>query len=117
LPETKGSILGNIRGLKNFLKALTHSKGMKIMKLKTTLALLAASFALASPFAVQAQTDQQMDAKFNQVYYMKMANKDGMVAKKDVMKMIEAKIDKMAKNGMISVADMGRLFSDLYKGQ
>ena len=66
------------------------------MKLTRTLALVVASLALTSPFISHAQTDQQMDAKFNKQVYMKMA-KDGMVSKADVMKMVEAKLDKMAK--------------------
>lgn len=86
------------------------------MKFKKVLTLVAASLVLASPFAVNAQTDQQYDAMFNKQVYMKMA-KDGMMAKADVMKMVEAKFDKMAKNGMISVDNMGKLFGDLYRGR
>jgi hypothetical protein len=86
------------------------------MKFNKTLAIVAASLALASPFAAQAQSDQQYDAMFNKQVYMKMA-KDGMMAKADVMKMVEMKFDKMAKNGMISVDDMGKLFGDLHRGR
>jgi hypothetical protein len=46
-----------------------------------------------------------------------MANKDGMMAKADVMKMVEAKYDKMAKGGMLSVDDLGKLFGDLHRGR
>ena len=86
------------------------------MKLTRTLALVVASLALTSPFISHAQTDQQIDAKFNKQVYMKMA-KEGMMSKADVMKMVEAKLDKMAKNGMISVDNLGVLFSDLYVGR
>ena len=86
------------------------------MKLTRTLALVVASLALTSPFISHAQTDQQMDAKFNKQVYMKMA-KDGMVSKADVMKMVEAKLDKMAKKGMVSVDDLGKVFADLYLGR
>ena len=86
------------------------------MKFSRTLALVAASLALTSPFISHAQTDQQIDGKFNKQVYMKMA-KDGMVSKADAMKMIEAKLDKMAKKGMISVDDLGKIFGDLYAGR
>ncbi len=86
-------------------------------KLNNALAVLAASLVLASPFAVHAQnTDQAMDAKFNTQMYMKMANKDGMLMKADVMKSVSDKFDKMQKNGMISVDQMGELLRDLYRG-
>ena len=55
-------------------------------QLNKALAVLAASLTLASPFVAQAQSDQQMDAQFNRQVYMKMANKDGMLTKADVMK-------------------------------
>jgi hypothetical protein len=43
-----------------------------------------------------------------------MANKDGMVSKKDFMAMMEKKFDAMdkAKKGMLSTADIMRIFSD-----
>ena len=43
-----------------------------------------------------------------------MANKDGMVSKKDYMAMMEKKFDAMdkAKKGMLSTADIMRIFSD-----
>ena len=88
----------------------------KIMKFNRTLALVAASLALTSPFISHAQTDQQIDGQFNRQVYMKMA-KEGMMSKADVMKMVEAKFDKMAKNGKISVDDMGKLLADLYAGR
>ncbi len=86
------------------------------MKFNRTLALVAASLALTSPFLAHAQTDQQIDAQFNKQAYMKMA-KEGMMSKADVMKMVESKFDKMAKKGMISVDDMGKLLADLYLGR
>jgi hypothetical protein len=54
---------------------------------------------------------------FNKQVYMQLANKDGMLAKADVMKMVEMKFDKMAKNGMISTDDMGKLLADLHRGR
>lgn len=90
-------------------------------QLNKALAILAASLALASPFAAQAQTqpqtDQQMDAQFNRQAHMKMANKDGMLTKADVMKSVGDKFDKMQKNGMISVDQMGEMLKDLYHGR
>jgi len=43
-----------------------------------------------------------------------MANKDGMVSKKDFMAMMEKKFDAMdkSKKGMLSAADIMRIFSD-----
>ena len=43
-----------------------------------------------------------------------MANKDGMVSKKDFLAMMEKKFDAMdkGKKGMLSVADVMRIFSD-----
>jgi hypothetical protein len=43
-----------------------------------------------------------------------MANKDGMVSKKDFMRMMEKKFDEMdkSKKGMISQQDLMRIFSD-----
>ncbi len=91
-------------------------------QLNKALAILAASLALASPFVAQAQTpaaqtDQQMDAQFNRQAHMKMANKDGMLTKADVMKSVGDKFDKMQKNGMISVDQMGEMLKDLYHGR
>ena len=44
----------------------------------------------------------------------KMANKDGMVTKKDFMAMMEKKFDAMdkGKKGMLSTADIMKIFSD-----
>ena len=87
------------------------------MKFNKTLAIVAASLALAAPFAANAQSDGKLEWTFNQKAYMAMADKSGMISKADVMKMVEAKFDKMAKNGMISVKDMPQLFNDLYIGR
>lgn len=87
------------------------------MKFNKTLAIVAASLALAVPFAANAQADGKLEWTFNQKAYMAMADKSGMISKADVMKMVEAKIDKMAKNGMIAVKDMPQLFNDLYIGR
>lgn len=86
-------------------------------QLNKALAILAASLALTSPFVAQAQSDQQMDAQFNRQVYMKMANKDGMLTKADVMKTVGDKFDKMQKNGMISMDQMGEMLRDLYRGR
>lgn len=86
-------------------------------KLTSALSILAASLMLTMPFGATAQTDQQMDAKFNAQAYMKMANKDGMMKKADVMKVVSDKFDKMQKDGMISMDQMGEMLKDLYRGR
>ena len=86
------------------------------MKLKHVFTIAAASLVLASPFAANAQTDQQMEAMFNKQAYMKMADANGMMSKAEVMKMVSDKIDSMAKNGMISVDDMRKVLNSLYRG-
>lgn len=47
-----------------------------------------------------------------------MANKDGMISKKDFLAMMETKFDAMDKDrkGMLSIGDLMRIFSDS-KGQ
>jgi hypothetical protein len=85
-------------------------------KLSSALSILAASLVLTMPFGAYAQTDQQMDAKFNAQAYMKMADKDGMMKKADVMKVVSDKFDKMQKGGMISMDQMGQMLKDLYYG-
>jgi hypothetical protein len=85
-------------------------------KLNSALAILAASLVLTMPFGAHAQSDQQMDAKFNTQVYMKMADKDGMMKKADVMKVVGEKFDKMQKDGKISVDQMGQMLKDLYYG-
>ncbi len=86
-------------------------------KLTPAMAILAASLVLTSPFVAHAQTDQQMDAKFNAQVYKKMANKEGMLKKADVMKTVSDKFDKMQKDGMITTDQMGELLRDLYQGR
>ena len=87
------------------------------MKFNKTLAIVAASLALAAPFAANAQADGKLEWTFNQKAYMAMADKNGMISKADMMKMVEAKIDKMAKNGMLSMQDFSKLLNDLYAGR
>jgi hypothetical protein len=76
--------------------------------------MFCASVALAAPFAAQAQTDGYPLAKFNKEAYMKMADKDGMLSRADVMKMVNERFDKMQKGGMISVEQMGQLLRETY---
>jgi hypothetical protein len=49
---------------------------------------------------------------------MKMANKDGMITKKDFMMMMEKKFDEMdkGKKGMLSVDDVMRIYGRSDKG-
>ena len=49
---------------------------------------------------------------------MKMANKDGMITKKDFMMMMEKKFDQMdkGKKGMLSVDDVMRIYGRSDKG-
>jgi hypothetical protein len=49
---------------------------------------------------------------------MKMANKDGMITKKDFMRMMEKKFDEMdkGKKGMLSVDDVMRIYGRSDKG-
>jgi hypothetical protein len=91
-------------------------KGSIVKKLNSALAILAASLVLTMPFGAYAQSDQQMDAKFNTQVYMKMADKDGMMKKADVMKVVSDKFDKMQKGGKISVDQMEKMLKDLYYG-
>ena len=50
---------------------------------------------------------------------MKMANKDGMISKKDFMTMMEKKFDEMDKSrkGMLPVDDVMRIYGRSDKGQ
>ncbi len=86
-------------------------------KLTHAIAILAASLVLTSPFVAHAQSDQKIDAQYNVQVYKKMANKEGMLKKADVMKAVSDKFDKMQKGGMISVDQMGELLMDLYQGR
>ena len=71
--------------------------------------------ALAAPIAFGADGDGMQSF---QKQVAAMANKDGMVTKKDFMAMMEKKWDAMdkGKKGMLSMADIMRIFSDT-KGQ
>lgn len=86
-------------------------------KVATTLGLMLASVALLSPFAAYSQTDHNLDGGFNKDYYMKMADKDGMLSKTVVMKSVEEKFDKMQKDGMITVEQMNMLIRSLGRGK
>jgi len=86
------------------------------MNLKKSALLLTLGLAtLSAPLAFAADGDG-MVAFRQQV--QSMANKDGMVTKKEFMSMMEKKFDSMdkSKKGMLSVADVMRIFSDS-KGQ
>ena len=85
---------------------------------KTTKALAAGamlSFAMLSAPVFAADGDGMQGFSME---VKKMANKDGMVMKKDFMAMMEKKFDAMdkGKKGMLSMADIMRIFSDT-KGQ
>jgi hypothetical protein len=85
-------------------------------KLNRTLAILATSVVLLSPFAANAQITNSWD-NFDNPVIMKMADKNGMLSKADVMKVVGEKFDKMAKDGKISTAQMADLLRDLFKGR
>jgi hypothetical protein len=59
------------------------------------------------------------DAMANRAEIMKMANKDGMISKKDFMAMMEKKFDEMdkSKKGMLSTDDVMRIYGRPDKGQ
>jgi hypothetical protein len=59
------------------------------------------------------------DAMATRAEIMKMANKDGMISKKDFMAMMEKKFDEMdkAKKGMLSADDVMRIYGRSDKGQ
>ena len=82
---------------------------------KTAMVLMLGMAALATPLAFGAASDE---GKFDLMRDFKtMANKDGMVSKKDFMAMMEKKFDAMdtQKKGMISLSDLDKLFGG--KGQ
>jgi hypothetical protein len=58
------------------------------------------------------------DAMASRPEIMKMANKEGMISKKDFMMMMEKKFDEMdkAKKGMLSVDDVMRIYGRSDKG-
>ena len=59
------------------------------------------------------------DAMATRAEIMKMANKDGMISKKDFMTMMEKKFDEMDKSrkGMLPVDDVMRIYGRSDKGQ
>jgi hypothetical protein len=59
------------------------------------------------------------DAMANRAEIMKMANKDGMISKKDFMAMMEKKFDEMdkSKKGMLPIDDVMRIYGRPDKGQ
>ena len=59
------------------------------------------------------------DAMANRAEIMKMANKDGMISKKNFMAMMEKKFDEMdkSKKGMLSTDDVMRIYGRSDKGQ
>ena len=86
------------------------------MKLKQTAMLVTLGLAaLSAPLAFAADGDGMQSFRRD---VQTMASKDGMVTKKDFLAMMEKKFDAMdsARKGMLSVADIMRIFSDT-KGQ
>jgi len=82
---------------------------------KTAMLVVMGMSALAAPIAFGADGDGMQSF---QREVKTMANKDGMVSKKDFMAMMEKKWNAMDKGnkGMLSTADVMRIFSDT-KGQ
>ena len=78
---------------------------------KTAMLVVMGMSALAAPIAFGADGDGTQSF---QREVKTMANKDGMVSKKDFLAMMEKKFDAMdkAKRGMLSTADIMRIFSD-----
>ncbi len=77
------------------------------------------AFALASMFGFAALTTPVFAADGDAMQsfprdFAAMANKDGMVSKKDFLAMMEKKFDTMdkANKGMLSTTDVMRIFSD-----
>ncbi len=84
-------------------------------KFGRTMAWMATTLALAAPFAAHAQHESKMAGEFNGSAYMRMADKNGMLSKETVMKMVSDKFDKMKDaKGMISVKQMEQLLKELY---
>jgi hypothetical protein len=89
---------------------------MNVKQISRTLAFgaLLCIAALSSPvFAADG------DAMATRAEIMKMANKDGMISKKDFMAMMEKKFDEMdkSKKGMLSTDDVMRIYGRSDKGQ
>ena len=86
------------------------------MRFGKTLLLLALGMAsVSAPLAFAADGDAMQSFRTE---VQTMANKDGMITKKEFMAMIEKKWNAMDKSnkGMLSAADVMRIFSDT-KGQ
>ena len=86
------------------------------MKLKQSAMLVTLGLAaLSAPLAFAADGDGMQSFRRE---VQTMASKDGMVSKKDFLAMMEKKFDAMdtGRRGMLSVADVMRIFSDS-KGQ
>ena len=85
------------------------------MQLKQTARAIMLGFALgvAALSAPVALADDTGMGPFS-MELKKMANKDGMVTKKDFMSMMEKRFDAMdkAKKGMLSTSDVMKIFSD-----
>jgi hypothetical protein len=85
---------------------------MQLIKTTKTLALctMLSLAAISAPvFAADGDAMQSFQRDVST-----MANKDGMVSKKDFMAMMEKKFDTMdkGKKGMLSTADIMKIFSD-----
>ena len=78
---------------------------------KTAMLMMMGMSALAAPIAFAADGDGMQSF---QREVKAMADKDGMVSKKDFMAMMEKKWNAMDKGnkGMLSMADIMRIFSD-----
>jgi hypothetical protein len=86
------------------------------MKLEKTAMLVTLGLAaLSAPLAFAADGDGMQSFRREM---QTMANKEGMVSKKEFLAMMEKKFDAMdtQRKGMLSVADVMRIFSDT-KGQ
>jgi hypothetical protein len=86
------------------------------MSVRKTAMLLSLGLAtIASPLAWAADGDAMQSFRRD---VQAMANKDGMITKKEFMAMMEKKWDAMdtGRKGMLSAADVMRIFSDT-KGQ
>ncbi len=84
------------------------------MKLNHTLALVAASFALSSSFAVHAQTDSNPDLRLTSPAMAKMADKDTMMSKSDAMKSVGDKAGAMAHDEKAAMDEAQKHFKQVY---
>lgn len=88
---------------------------MKLTQTATALSF-GAMLAIAALSAAAFAADGDMMA--SRAEMMKMANKDGMIMKKDFMMMMEKKFDEMdkGKKGMLSVDDVMKIYGRSDKG-